>query len=505
MGKSRRNCVKTGAALLFSPALLSLNGCQNSDNAIKIGVTSRPRMLDPRKATDALSSRINRLIYRSLIDFDERFAPVADLATWEEIDPLHYRFTLLEQPIFHHGKKLSSEDVVATYKSLLDKVFGSAHRGSLKGILEVTAVDETRIDFFLSEPDPLFVGRLVIGILPADLIEQNHPFPQKPVGCGACEFVFFNEQKLILSRQNDHTELHFIPVKDSTVRVLKLRKGELDLVQNDLSPELVNYCQQQDVLRVQWHNGTNFGYVGFNFDDPYLRQLPLREAIAHAIDRPAIIEAMFAGHARLAQSILTPQHWCGLHTEDRYNYDPNKAKALLKQVQTPDGGMLEGEIELSYKTSNDPTRIRLATIYQDQLKEVGIHLNIQSYDWGTFYNDIKQGRFQLYSLAWVGVKSPDIFQYVFDSAAIPPKGANRGRYRDKQTDQLIRKAAEASSMDEQAKIYRELQMRLYDDLAALPLWYEDQYAVSRSDIEGYRLYPDGRLDGLLFVRRSTAV
>ncbi|WP_319379742.1 ABC transporter substrate-binding protein [Thiomicrorhabdus sp.] len=493
--------MKATTALLVSPAVLALSGCQGNDPAIKVGVTSRPRTLDPRKATDALSSRINRLIYRRLVDFDERFAPIPDLASWEKITPFHYRFTLREQPLFHHGRKLTSQDVVATYRSLLDPAFGSAHRGSLKGIREVTALDDTRIDFFLSEADPLFVGRLVIGILPVDLIDAQHPFPQNPVGCGACEFVFFNEQKLILRRLKDQVELHFIPVKDSTVRVLKLRKGELDLVQNDLSPELVDYCEQQESLHVHWHNGTNFGYVGFNFEDHYLSQLPMRQAIAHAVDRSKIIEAMFSGHARPAQSILTPQHWCGLQAEDRYDYDPQKASALLKQVTNADGSTLEGEIELSYKTSNDPTRIRLATIYQAQLKKIGIRLNIQSYDWGTFYNDIKQGRFQLYSLAWVGVKSPDIFQYVFDSAAIPPKGANRGRYRDKESDSLIRQAAQASSMQTQAALYRRLQQRLYDDLAAMPLWYEDQYAIHRRDIAGYRLYSDGRLDGLLEVQR----
>jgi peptide/nickel transport system substrate-binding protein len=303
------------------------------------------------------------------------------------------------------------------------------------------------------------------------------------------------------------SELVFVPVKDATVRVLKLKKGELDIIQNDLSPELVNYCEKQDGLKVEWHSGTNFGYIGFNFEDELLAQPAMRQALAYGIDRHAIVDAMFAGHARLAGGLLVPEHWSGVKDIHGYDYQPEKAKALLKQVVIPPG-LVEKDsnnqtiIKLSYKTSNDPTRIRLATIYQSQLREIGIHLNIQSYDWGTFYSDIKKGRFQLYSLAWVGIKSPDIFQYAFDSDAIPPKGANRGRYRDTMADQLIREAGQTQSLEQQAVLYQNLQRHLLDTLAVIPLWYEDQYSVMRSNMSGYTLYSDGRLDGLLQVNKQ---
>ncbi len=467
-------------------------------------------MLDPRKATDALSSRVNRLIYRQLIDFDAQFKAVPDLAGWQQLDSVTYVFQIVESSYFPDGQPLTAQDVVATYQSILDPDFGSPHRGSLKGIQSVRALDSNRIEFVLQQPDALFVGRLVIGILPKSLIEQQHPFHQQPIGSGACEFVSLTEQKLVIKRKLDQVELEFIPVKDPTVRVLKLKKGELDIVQNDLSPELVQYCAKQAELKVDWHAGTSFGYIGFNFEDPLLAQAELRQAIAYGIDRQAIVDAMFSGHARLAGGLLVPEHWAGVDNMPGYDFNPDKAKALLQsldisslppgQVERNAGGELQ--IYLSYKTSNDPTRIRLATIYQAQLKKIGIHLNIQSYDWGTFYSDIKKGRFQLYSLAWVGIKSPDIFQYVFDSTAIPPNGANRGRYRNEQADRLIKQAAETASITEQAKLYQQLQTLLQKDLAAMPLWYEDQYSVARKEVSGYRIYADGRLDGLLKISKA---
>lgn len=489
--------------------LSSLTACNtahaNQQNVL-VGVSSRPRMLDPRQATDALSSRVNHLIYRQLIDFNAAFEAVPDLAEWQQLSPTHYRFTLLSFPDFHHGKKLQARDVVATYQSILAEDSGSPHKGSLKGIERIESVGKSQINFYLKEPDALFVGRLVIGILPKDLLDKQHSFVANPIGCGQAKFVSMTEQKLILQRQDvAQTQLHFIPVKDATVRVLKLQKGELDIVQNDLSPELVAYCERHKDLKVQWHQGTNFGYIGYNFEDELLSQLPMRQAIAYGIDRQAVINAMFSGHARLAGGLLVPEHWSGVKDIEGYEYNPEKAKALLKKVSKLPGLVnSEGLIELSYKTSSDPTRIRLATIYQSQLKKMGIQLKIQSYDWGTFYSDIKQGRFQLYSLAWVGVKSPDIFQYVFDSAAIPPSGANRGRYRDAVADNLIRKAGKSPSLSEQADLYQKLQRHLHATLAALPLWYEDQYVVMRQNIENYALYSDGRLDGLLFVNKQMA-
>ncbi len=499
----RRQLLK---ASLSGAGWLAFSGCRQteySNDSIRMGVTSRPRMLDPRKATDALSSRVNRLIYRQLIDFDEQFLPVPDLASWEVLSPTHYRFTLLERPHFHNGMSMSAHDVVATYQSVLDPDLGSPHRGSLKQIEVIKAINEQQVDFILNQEDALFVGRLVMGILPAALVQQAHPFHKSPVGNGKCLFVSLTEQKLVLQRLNDQVYLEFLPVKDATVRVLKLEKGELDIIQNDLSPELVKYCEQQSSLAVQWFRGTNFSYIGFNFEDPLLAQPALRQAIAYGIDRQAIVNAMFNGQARLAEGLLVPEHWCGTSNIPPYDYQPDKARQLLAHVVHPESQVAHNkhsqEIRLSYKTSNDPTRIRLATIYQSQLKKIGIHLSIQSYDWGTFYSDIKQGRFQLYSLAWVGIKSPDIFQYVFDSNAIPPNGANRGRYRDAESDRLIRAAGQTASLAEQAKLYRQLQFRLQETLAVMPLWYEHQYSVMRSNIKQYSLYSDGRLDGLLQV------
>jgi peptide/nickel transport system substrate-binding protein len=153
-------------------------------------------------------------------------------------------------------------------------------------------------------------------------------------------------------------------------------------------------------------------------------------------------------------------------------------------------------MRLTFKTSSDPFRVRLATVLQAQLRAVGVELKVQGYDWGTFFADIQAGRFQLYGLTWVGIRTPDIFRYAFASAAVPPDGANRGRYRSPAADRLIAAARAEPGLERQAVLYRPLAVRLLEDLPYIPLWYEDQVFASRAEVHGYRLAEDGNYDAL---------
>jgi peptide/nickel transport system substrate-binding protein len=155
---------------------------------------------------------------------------------------------------------------------------------------------------------------------------------------------------------------------------------------------------------------------------------------------------------------------------------------------------------LDYKTSADPFRLRLASILQAQLAAVGIEVDLRSYDWGTFYGDVKSGNFQLYSLTWVGLKTPDSFRYLFHSGSVPPHGANRGRYRSGEADGLIEAAERLDDASGQSAVYRRLQEVLLAQLPYVPLWYEDHIAVHRAGITGYRIALDGNYDGLDTVR-----
>jgi peptide/nickel transport system substrate-binding protein len=483
--------------------LLAACGAQPQDGSLRMGLANAPRNLDPRLATDAASERVNRLLYRRLVEFDAHSLPVPSLATWVKLSPTHYRFTLGPAGrTFSDGTRLTASDVAATYRSILDPANASPHRPLLSVIADIRSEGTEQIDFLLSAPDALFPAYLGIGILPARLIRAGHDFRQAPVGSGPFRFLDWPDpSRLRLERRRDGEVLELLTVKDPTVRVMKLLRGEIQMLQNDLSPELVGYLRQRPEVRVREIPGVNFSYIGFNLQDPVTGRLAVRRAIAHAIDREAILRYLFQGAGRPAQALLPPEHWAGAKGLVGYAYDPKQARALLAEA----GFGTERPLRLSYKTSSDPFRVRLATVIQAQLRRVGIRMAVQSYDWGTFYGDIKAGRFQLYSLSWVGIRTPDIFRYAFASSSVPPEGANRGRYRSCEADRLMEAARREPDLKRQAVLYRKLQALLLADLPYVPLWYEDQIFACRREVRGYRLAPDGNYDGLDLVELAPPV
>ncbi|MCU0835733.1 MAG: ABC transporter substrate-binding protein [Chromatiaceae bacterium] len=488
--------------LIFVLALLPAGcGAKPTDGVLRMGLATAPRGFDPRHATDAASERVNRLLYRRLTELDPAGRPVPSLATWETLSATAYRFTLrAEGRRFSDGSRLTAEDVVATFQSILDPASGSPHRALLALIEEVRSEGPDQVVFRLSEPDPLFPAYLAIGILPARLIAAGHPFASDPVGSGPMRLAARLEAgRVRLERLRDGQAIELVAVKDPSVRVMKLLRGEVDLVQADLAPELVDYLGRQPGIRVARAPGTNFLYLGFNLGDPHTGRPEVRQAIAYAIDRAAILRHLFRGGGRLAGGMFPPEHWAGGPSTGR-SHDPDRARALLAAAGYGPGRPLV----LTYKTSSDPFRVRLASVIQAQLAEVGITLKVQSYDWGTFYGDIKAGRFQLYALSWVGVRTPDIFRYAFHSASVPPQGANRGRFASGEADRLIETARAEPDLTRAADLYRVLQSLLLEDLPYVPLWYEDQVFAARAGVADYRLAPDGNYDGLLDVRFSTA-
>ena len=179
------------ARLLLVVALGAVAGsCARPQvDAIRMGLASAPITLDPRFATDATSARIDRLLYRRLVEFDDSARPVPGIARWRTLSPTHYRFRLGDSGrTFHDGSHLNAADVKATYDSVLDPETDSPHRNSLRMIERIAVVDADTVDFYLKHPDPLFPGYLVIGILPAQAIAAQRTFARNPRAAGRSVF-----------------------------------------------------------------------------------------------------------------------------------------------------------------------------------------------------------------------------------------------------------------------------------------------------------------------------
>ena len=474
--------------LLLPLSLLACKASQTSPE-INFAIAQAPLNLDPRYATDAASERVNRLIYQPLVDFNAASQAAPILARSHTVSTLAYRFILNKNlaPFHHSQKSLTAYDIKATYDSFLT-LTDSPHSAEFANINSITVEDENTVLFTLKQPDAHFLEKLIIGILPKDLIEKNHDFAHKPVGNGRLQFLSW-QNKLILKRPHDKQLITLTEVKDPTVRVLKLLRGEADLIQSDLPPELVTHLQSKPNITVKTSVGANFSYLGLNMRDITLQKLNVRKAIAHAIDRQAIIDKVMVNNSRTAGAILPPEHYTNKNTNlTPYDYNPMLARQLLNEagVKLP--------LKLVYKTSTDAQRVRFATILQAQMQPAGIALEIKSLDWGTFFADIKQGNFQLYGLTWVGIKTPEIYSKAFGSSNFPPKGFNRGQYADAELDKLLA-----------AENWPAATVRIHNQLPYIPLWYEGQFAAMQKNITNYNPKPDGNWDDLAIIEKSANI
>ena len=510
-----RGVVQSGFSrvrILFLAGVLALSGCTGEDllgqGILVVGLESNPTNLDPRIATDAASSRTNQLIYRGLLCKDESGQVVADLAeTWEQLDPTHYRFRIRPGIRFHDGRLLEAEDVRYTFDSLLGTDLASPLRGTYQAIASVRCPDRQSVLFHLQQPNASFPVSLDLGIVPRpDSPEEERAYRRLPVGCGPFRFVSWEQGHEIRLVANPGypegppriRELRFKIIPDNTVRVLELRKGSVHLIQNDFQPEVLPILERDGRFTILRGEGTHYSYLGFNLKDPILGPVRVRQAIAHALDREAIIKYLLGGLAVEATGLLSPMNWAYEGQVKKYPYDPGLAKALLDAAgyPDPDGDGPRKRFVLTYKTSQNDLRRRIAEAIQGQLDAVGVDVHIRSYEWGTFFADIQKQNFQMYALTWVGVTDPDIYTYIFSTRNVPPQGANRGRYENPEIDRLLEGGRGVQDPESRKKIYSRVQKILAEELPYVSLWHGMNVAVMDQRIRGFTLYPNGDLISL---------
>jgi len=291
-------------------------------------------------------------------------------------------------------------------------------------------------------------------------------------------------------------------VPDEIMRALELRKGTVDMVVNDLSPDVIHQLAEEKAVTIAESPGTDYAYVGINMRDPILKDRRVRHALGYAIDRQAIVDHLRRGLARPAIGILPPASWAFDEGVFQFTPDPAKARALLEEAgyRDPDGDGPEPRLRLSLKVStNEFIRLQAAVIQQD-LKQVGVELDVRSYEFATLYADVLKGNFQLFTLQWVGVSDPDMLRRVFHSKQMPPNGFNRGYYENPEVDRLIDTAMAAPTDAERRRLYGQAQRLLAEDAPYISLWYKTNVAVSRTQIEGVKLTPSAEFT---FLREVT--
>jgi peptide/nickel transport system substrate-binding protein len=490
--------------LVACVALFSACSAKPDRNTLVMIIESSPTNLDPRVGLDAYSERIDTLLFDDLLTRDEHLNVQPQLAErWEIPDTTTYIFHLRHGVKFHDGRSLTSRDVKWTFDSLLEGKIRSTKAAAYRLVDRIEAVDDFTVVFHLKQPFVTLLWNLsdgAIGIVPYG---SGDEISSHPIGSGPFRFVSAEQDKeVVIERNADYwgekpklQRVRFTVVPDTTTRALELRKGSADIAINALTGDLVLALEKEPTLQVLHAPGTVLWYLAFNTRDPILKDARVRQALAYAIDRQPIIHYLLRDFARPADSLLPPESWAYDSKVAHYDYNPERARQVLESAGYPATNGVR--FHLMMKTGTEESTRLLAAVLQQQLREVGIVLDIRTFEFATFFADVTRGAYQMHSLRWVGGnEDPDIFEYVFHSSKFTPKGANRTYYSNPKVDALIEHARSVLDQETRKQLYGEIQQILAEDLPYVELWYQDNVMVHSKRVRNLTLNPAGNYDFL---------
>ncbi len=502
-------------ALTFFIADFLLIACESKKSGhdeLVVIIDTPPESLDPRYTLTASGQRVAKLIHRGLFTITDNSEVEPDLLKKaERISDTQYRFFLKENQKFHDQSFITTEDISYTFESILDEKMASPFRGKFHFISHWVKTSSLTIDLFLKEPyGPLF-QELEFPIL-SHIAARQRDFKKKTIGNGPFQVQSWDSDEELVLKANDNSsdnnkikQIRFLTVSDENTRILKMIKGEADVYQYNFNPAMIPLLEKQGHLKLVNVPSSDCTYIVINFRDPILSQALVRKAIAYAINKKAIIQYKFYEKAVVANSLLDPKHWAYFEGNEQYLYSPQTANQLLDEA-----GFFRDEknknmrFSLRLKTSTNRIIRSVALILREQLREVGIDLQVESSEFKTFFHQIGHGNFQMGILTWTPVIDPHLYAFVFHSRMIPShdnqySGANRGAYINQDLDNLLDKAGKESRIDVRREYYRQVQSIVTKELPYIYLWHNDRMAIVKQSLGGYELSRHGFFSPLVNI------
>ena len=478
---------------------------------VVVAIESSPNSLDLRVGTDAQSERLGALLFDALVRKDEHFVLHPWLAqSWEQPNSLTWVFHIRDGVRFHNGRPLEAADVAWTIQSMMDGTVITSKGGAFAQIAQIETPDRLTVTLHLRRPDAGILFNMSDGLFGVVPRSSGRDFGQHPIGSGPFRFVAATQDKDVVVERNPAywavppkiERIRFAVTPDAITTALELERGSADAESNAITLDEVHALEGRPNLRLETAPGSVVVYANFNLNDPVLRDRRVRQAIACSIDRQAIVDALWRGQARLANSLLPLGHWARDDDADlpSYPHDLARAQHLLDEAGYPPGK--DGvRLRFTLKTSTDETTRLMAAVLQQQMRGAGIALDLRSSEFGTFYANITKGAFQMYVLRWIGSnEDPDIFRYAYGSGSMPPRGGNRGRYSNARVDALLNEAVATSDQTLRRKDYVAVQRILAEDLPGIPLWYPNTEVIHTQRLNDVHVSSSGNFDWMRDAR-----
>lgn len=535
-------------ATLFSSLLalsLALAGCGGAQQAQKPTETPQPAAtgqpaaapsgpkqlivgrggdtvgLDPITVTDGESFKVTENIFDTLVSYEEENTNVVPgLAESWEIAPdgLSYTFKLRQGVKFHDGTDFNAEAVKFNFDRWMDKsnplhnkegyeyyndMFGGYKGDENHVIKSVDVVDPYTVKFTLNRPLAPFIqnlGMSTFAIASPTALKEKGPekFNEEPVGTGPFVFKEWKRNDTITLEKNPNywnqgfpklDKLVFKVIPENTARLTALTSGEIDLM-DGLNPDDAQSVKDNPELQLILRPSMNIGFVGFNVEKKPLDNPKVREALAYAINKPAIVEAFFAGLGEPAVNPMPPSlwGWNGNIKDREFNLD--KAKQLLAEAGYPNGFKIKFWA-MPVPRPYMPDGVKIAEAIQQDLKKIGVEAEIVTMEWATYLEKTKAGEQEMFMLGWTGDNGdPDNFlATLLDKNNIG--GNNRTRYASEETHKLLIAAQSATTKEEREKLYQQAQEIIFKDVPMVPLAHSTPALAAKKNVINYKPHPKG--------------
>ena len=482
-------------------ALIQCTQNESHKDILSIALDSEPKTLDPRKSTEAYGIRILNLIFHGLVRVGPQLKILPDGAKKWSQKGRTYTFTL--KPLeFSNGRQVTQEDIEFSFKEFQKK--GNPFASAFKNIKKVKVwndKEELKVQIHLKKISATFLSAdlPVLKILPKKEIEASaESFLKKPFGTGDFILEEKTSQRILLKRRNPKkdypTFLSFLILRDNVTRVQKILRGDIDISPSVIPLKKISQFPTSR-FNVFAQPSLSTTYVLINLKHKILKQKKVREALSLALDRKQIIKYQLKDYGLPATSFLNPKHFT-LYKSLSLKEDKKIAQTLIKNLD------LKGT-SLILSTSNNQDTVEKAKILISQWNQIGLRVSLESYEWGTFYQDLNKGHFDLALMKWVGVTDPDIYRVAFHSENVAPQGRNRSFYANKNLDVLLEQGLKTLKRKERSLIYKKAQNLIFKNYIVLPLWHEKEISVVKKSITGYRMMRNGGFKTLSLVKKGT--
>lgn len=485
-----------------------------------------PETFNPQLVTSGISMDASAVpVYNRLVEFKLGTTEIEpSLAkSWDiSQDGLTYTFHLRDDVKWHNNKEfkptrnLNADDVIFTFMRQKDKnhpynkVSGGQYEyfesmGLPDLIKEIKKIDDHTVVFVLKQQEAPFLADLAMSfasILSAEYADAmlKKGTPEKvdlvPIGTGPFTFVQYQKDSKILYKANPDyfgpkaklDRLVFSITPDAAIRYAKLQKGECHAMPFPNIADVERMKLDKNIV-VKEMAGVNIGYLAYNMDKPPLDNLKVRQALNMAVNKDAIIKAVFQGAAEPAKNFIPPSMW-GYNDEIKdYPYDPAQAKELLKSAGLENGFTIT-LWAMPVQRPYNPNARRMAEMIQEDWAKIGVTAKIVSYEWGEYLSRIRDGEHDAVLMGWSGDNGdPDNFYTVLMSCDAVKAGSNYSHWCYKPFDDLLQQARIEPDHEKRVKLYKQAQVEMRDQAPALMIAHSMVYMPISKKVKGYIMDP----------------